>query len=174
MRTTGSGRWAPLGVKLSVVGFGCDHAPAIAGDSFGSSRVLSGASGAENRSSIVASPGAAPLGDIETSRSAAADVAARACTAPPANSTAAAAKTTARMLEILRWPRLPTIQHRHCLDMRRLGEHVDRPHLAQRVTGLDELRGVGRETGRVAGDVHDPARSRVDDRAHPLLWARPA
>ena len=52
-RTTVPGRYAPLGVKLSVVGFGCDHAPALAGDSLGSDRAVTGASAADAASSHV-------------------------------------------------------------------------------------------------------------------------
>ena len=70
MRTTVPGRYPPLGVKPRVVGFGCDQAPGVAGESLGTSPFVRGASGAENRSSILASPGAVPLGDTETRRSA--------------------------------------------------------------------------------------------------------
>jgi hypothetical protein len=46
MCTTVPGRYAFLGVKASVVGFGCDHAPAVDGNSLGSDRAVTGASGA--------------------------------------------------------------------------------------------------------------------------------
>ena len=50
----------------------------------------------------------------------------------------------------------------------RLREHVDRPHAAQRVARLDELRGVGRKRRRVAGDVDDARRRGLDDPPHDL------
>ena len=40
---------------------------------------------------------------------------------------------------------------------------------AELVARLDELRGVGRERRRVAGDVDDPLRRGLDDAAHDLL-----
>ena len=61
------------------------------------------------------------------------------------------------------------LEQRHALDVRRLREHVDRAHAAQRVAGLDELGGVRRERRRVAGDVDDPPRRGLDDPADDLL-----
>ena len=61
------------------------------------------------------------------------------------------------------------LQERHALDVRGLGEHVDRPHAAQPIAGLDQLRRVGRQRRRVAGDVDDPLRLALDHPAHDLL-----
>ena len=69
----------------------------------------------------------------------------------------------------LRTPSGPGLQQRDALDVRRLREHVDRAHALERVAGLDELRRVRRERRRVAGDVDDPLRRRLDDPAHDLL-----
>src|ERR1700760_3148663 len=56
----------------------------------------------------------------------------------------------------------PPLQQRNALDVRRLGEHVHRPHAPQHITGLDQLGGVGRERRRVAGDVDDAGRRGLD------------
>ena len=63
----------------------------------------------------------------------------------------------------------PGLEQRDALDVRRLREQVDRAHALELVAGLDELRGVGRERRRVAGDVDDPLRRGLDDPAHDLL-----
>jgi hypothetical protein len=60
------------------------------------------------------------------------------------------------------------LEQRHALDVWRLREHVHRAHAAQGVARLDELRRVGRERRRVAGDVDDPLRRRLDDPPHDL------
>ena len=61
------------------------------------------------------------------------------------------------------------LQQRHALDVRGLGEHVDRLHAAQPIAGLLELGGVGGQRGRVAGDVDDPRRLALDHAADDLL-----
>ena len=61
------------------------------------------------------------------------------------------------------------LEQRDALDVRRLREHVDRADAAERVAGLDELRRVRRQRRRVARDVDDPLRRRLDDPAHDLL-----
>ena len=52
------------------------------------------------------------------------------------------------------------LEQRDALDVRRLREHVDGAHAAQRPARLDELRRVGRERRRVARDVDDALRRR--------------
>src|ERR1700679_3249740 len=51
----------------------------------------------------------------------------------------------------------------HALDVRSLGEHVDRTDAHEPVPGLDQLGGVGGQRGRVAGYVDDPLGQRLDD-----------
>ena len=60
--------------------------------------------------------------------------------------------------------RSTSLEQRHALDVRRLREHVDRLHAAQRIAGLDELRGVRGQRRRVAGDVDDPRRLALEQR----------
>ena len=61
-----------------------------------------------------------------------------------------------------------SLEHRHALDVRRLREHVDRLHAAQRISGLDDLGGVRRQRRRVAGDVDDPRRLALEQPADDL------
>src|SRR4051794_5720397 len=65
--------------------------------------------------------------------------------------------------------RLLALEQSDRLDVRGLREHVDRADAAQLPAGLDELRGVGRERRRVAGDVDDPLGPGLDDAADDLL-----
>ncbi len=53
--------------------------------------------------------------------------------------------------------------------MGRLREHVDRLHAAQRISGLDYLRCVGRKRRGVARDVDDPRRAGLEQAADDLL-----
>src|SRR5271165_5072878 len=59
--------------------------------------------------------------------------------------------------------RVLALQQRDALDVVRLGKHVDGLHAPQRVAGLDEFGGVGRERGGVAGDVDDAPGGRFHD-----------
>ena len=65
---------------------------------------------------------------------------------------------------------LAALQQRDALDVRRLREHVDRPHRLELVAAVvHELARVRRERRRVARDVDDPLGLRLDDPAHDLL-----
>ncbi len=62
-----------------------------------------------------------------------------------------------------------SLEEGDALDVVGLGEHVDGADLLQDPARLDELGGVGRQRGRVAGDVDDPLRRGLDDPAHDFL-----
>jgi len=51
---------------------------------------------------------------------------------------------------------LRALEQRDALDVRRLREHVDRADADEAVAGLDHLRRVRRQRGRIAGDVDHP------------------
>ena len=62
-----------------------------------------------------------------------------------------------------------TLEQRNALDVVRLGEHVHGANLHQLPARLHQLGGVGRERGRVAGDVDDALGRGLDDPAHDFL-----
>ena len=62
-----------------------------------------------------------------------------------------------------------SLEQRDALDVVGLREHVDRAHPLQRAARLDQFGRVRGERRRVAGDVDDPLRRRVDDAVHDLL-----
>ena len=61
------------------------------------------------------------------------------------------------------------LEERDALDVRRVRKHVHRPHLNQLEAGVDDLAGVGGQRRRVAGDVDDPPRLRLEQAADDLL-----
>ena len=82
------------------------------------------------------------------------------------------ARDTDRPPEVLRRPRRRAARRARAARRTRCAASAGtcRPGArAQRVAGLDELRGVRRERRRVAGDVDDPLRRGLDDAAHDLL-----
>ena len=81
MCTTVPGRYPPVGVKRSVVGFGCDHAPAVDGDSLGS---VARRQGRERRGEPQLDRGVAGRRALRRRGKSAAAPAARAWPPPPA------------------------------------------------------------------------------------------
>ena len=65
------------------------------------------------------------------------------------------------------------LEQRDAFDVRRVREHVHRPHLNQREAAVDHLARVGRERRRVAGDVDDPLRAAVSSSAAHHLLRKP-
>ena len=61
------------------------------------------------------------------------------------------------------------IQHRHRLDVRGVREQIERPQLADRITGIDKRASIARQRGHVARHVNNSRGAHADDPGQRLL-----